>query len=236
MTDPQTVPAGGVRQFRFVPPPGSTSILLVRHGESAPARPEAPFPLVDGHGDPELAPEGRAQADRVADRLDGEPLQALYVSNLRRTSETAAPLARRLGLQPEVVPDLREVHLGDWEGGLFRIRMIENSTIAQRMLQEERWDVVPGAEDSERFAARVRGAITEIAGRHPDQFVAVFTHGGVIGQALALATGSRPFAFNGADNASISHLVVAGDRWIVRTFNDTSHLHSGFGTAPESPT
>jgi probable phosphoglycerate mutase len=48
----------------------------------------------------------------------------------------------------------------------------------------------------------------------------------VIGQALALASGSRPFAFVGADNASISRLVIADDRWIVRGFNDTAHLES----------
>ena len=52
----------------------------------------------------------------------------------------------------------------------------------------------------------------------------VFTHGGVIGTIMALATGSRRFAFIGADNASITHLVVAADRWIVRRFNDTGHL------------
>jgi 2,3-bisphosphoglycerate-dependent phosphoglycerate mutase len=39
-----------------------------------------------------------------------------------------------------------------------------------------------------------------------------------------MASGSRPFAFTGADNASISRLVVASDRWIVRGFNDTAHL------------
>jgi len=41
---------------------------------------------------------------------------------------------------------------------------------------------------------------------------------------LALASGSRPFAFVTADNGSISRLVVSGDRWIVRGFNDTAHL------------
>jgi len=76
-------------------------------------------------------------------------------------------------------------------------------------------------------------AINAIAGRHRDQCVAVFTHGGVIGQILSDATGSRPFAFLGADNGSISHLVVHGERWIVRRFNDTAHLHPGFTTAPE---
>ncbi len=183
-----------------------------------------------------MAPEGRQQAERVAERLASEPISAIYVTNLRRTAETAAPLAERLGLQPGVEADLREVHLGEWEGGLFRVRMLENNEIAQRMLLEERWDVIPGAEPSEEFAARVRGAMSSVAGRHADQTVAVFTHGGVIGQVLAAATGSRAFAFSGADNASISHLVVAGDRWILRAFNDTAHLHAGFGLAAETPT
>ncbi len=54
--------------------------------------------------------------------------------------------------------------------------------------------------------------------------MAVFTHGGTIGELLAQATGSEPFAFTGADNASISVLVVTPPRWILRRFNDTAHL------------
>jgi hypothetical protein len=41
---------------------------------------------------------------------------------------------------------------------------------------------------------------------------------------LSMAARSRPFAFTGADNASISRLVISGDRWILRGFNDTAHL------------
>lgn len=108
----------GFRQHRFAPPPGSTRVLLVRHGESAPARPDRPFPVRDGHGDPPLHPHGRAQAELVGSRLAAEePIAAIYVTTLQRTHETAAPLAARLGLDPIVVPELREVHLGDWEGG-----------------------------------------------------------------------------------------------------------------------
>jgi probable phosphoglycerate mutase len=54
--------------------------------------------------------------------------------------------------------------------------------------------------------------------------VAVFAHGGIIGQVLAEATGSSLHAFIQADNASISHVVVTPHRWIVRSFNDTGHL------------
>jgi probable phosphoglycerate mutase len=52
----------------------------------------------------------------------------------------------------------------------------------------------------------------------------VFSHGAAIGELLAQASGAHPFAFLNVDNASISKLVVAPERWIVRGFNDTAHL------------
>jgi len=218
------------RQHRFSPPQGSTEIFLVRHGESAPARGEDPFDLVDGQADPDLAPEGRDHAQRVAVRLAGERIDAIYVTTLRRTVQTAAPLAEKLGLTPAVEPDLREIHLGDWENGLFRKYTAEGHPIVERLWAEQRWDVIPGAESDERFGARLRGALTRIAAAHPDQRVAVFTHGGVIGEVFAQATRAvERFAFLGADNGSISHLVLHGDRWIVRRFNDTAHLATPLG-------
>ena len=95
------------RQHRYAPPPGATEILLVRHGESQPVDPERPFALVDGHGDPPLDPVGVDQAERLAERLAGENIAAVYVTTLRRTVETAAPLAKRLGIVPSVEPELR---------------------------------------------------------------------------------------------------------------------------------
>ena len=231
-----------VRQVRFERPPGATELVLVRHGESMPAVPGESFDLVAGQGDPALAPEGRQQAELVGERLAREGgIDAVYVTSLRRTAETAAPFLQRVdeagGAVPvEVEADLREVHLGEWEGGLFRIKMREMGPVAARMLEEERWDVIPGAEPAEAFRSRVRTAIGRIHGAHPDQRVAVFTHGGVIGRILAEATGARSFAFNGADNGSISHVVVLGERWIVRRFNDTAHLDAGFTSRPEALT
>jgi len=202
-------------------------LLLIRHGQSEAYVEGRPFPLIDGHGDPPLSALGRDQAGKVSDRLAGAGIDAIYVTTLCRTAQTAAPLAERLGLAPLVEPDLREVHLGEWEGGLYRKMVAEFHPIAQRMFAEERWDVIPGAESLVSFDGRVRAAIGRLAAAHPSQRVAVFTHGGVIGQALALASASRPFAFNTADNASISRLIVTADRWFVRSFNDTAHLNDG---------
>jgi 2,3-bisphosphoglycerate-dependent phosphoglycerate mutase len=217
------VPAS-FRQRRFEPPPEATELVLVRHGESEAYVDGTPFPLVGGHGDPPLSPQGAEQARRVCARLASAAIDAVYVTTLRRTAQTAAPLAGQLGLDPHVEPGLREVYLGEWEGGVLRKMMADGHPISQRVLAEERWDVIPGAEPAAEFAGRVRASITRLAAGHAGQRVAAFTHGGVIGEALAQASGSRPFAFLGADNASISRLVVSGDRWIVRGFNDTAHL------------
>jgi len=221
------------RQARFTRPPGAAEILLIRHGESAPFREDVPVPLADGHGDPPLDTVGEKQAERVADRLADEDLSAVYVSSLQRTAQTAAPLVARLGLEPVVEPDVREVFLGEWEGELFRKYAAERHPLVIKAWVEERWDVIPGAEPVDVFATRVHDAIVRIAGRHKDQTVAVFTHGGVIGQVLSEASGSRPFAFLGADNGSISQVVVTDGRWIVRRYNDTAHLHPDFTTEAE---
>jgi len=234
VSEPPTEPRR-YRQHRYTPPPGATEILLVRHGESQPVDPDHPFELVDGHGDPPLDPVGVEQAERLANRLAGEDIAAVYVTTLRRTAETAAPLAKRLGIEPSVVPELREVFLGEWEGGLLRVKAAEHDPAFVRAIEEQRWDLIPGAEPADVFRDRVHEGIASVASAHPDERVVVVTHGGVIGQVLCSATGARGFAFIGADNASISHIVVEEDRITVRRFNDTTHLEPHFSVAAPPP-
>jgi probable phosphoglycerate mutase len=191
---------------------------------------------VDGQGDPPLTQLGFEQGRAVGRRLAGAGLAAVYVTTLQRTRQTAQPLLEATGLEARVEADLREVHLGEWEGGVFRQRVAERDPVAVRMYEEERWDVIPGAESSAALADRVRDAVRRICAAHPDRRIAVVTHGGVIGQLLALATGSRPFAFAGADNGSLSQVVVAGDRWQLRRFNDTAHLPDDLSLAAAPPT
>jgi probable phosphoglycerate mutase len=210
--------------MQFVPPVGSTDVLLVRHGESGSMVGGASLALTDGQGDPPLATGGIAEAELVGARLALQDIGAIYTSPLRRCRETAEPLARALGLTPRVERDLREVFMGEWEGGLYRKKFAEQDPIAQRMLDEQRWDVIPGAEPAVEFAHRVRSVLTQIAAAHVGEKIAVFTHAGVIGEALSQASGSQPFAFIGPDNASISQLLVTGEEWLVRRFNDAQHL------------
>jgi probable phosphoglycerate mutase len=213
-------------QHPYALPPGATEVVLVRHGASAPPVEGVVNPLVDGHSNPALAEAGRRQAASVAHRLATEPVKRLFVSNLRRTHETAEPLAAAVGLEPEVVPDLREVFLGEFEGGVYRVRAARQDPIIKQVFAEQRWDAIPGAESLDALGRRVRGAVEQIvATTGPDATAVAIVHGAVIGELCRQATESKPFAFVHADNGSISRLVVLPDgTWLLRSFNDISHL------------
>jgi len=212
------------RQKVFTPPAGATDLWLIRHGESEPAIAGKPFALVDGHGDPALHENGRAQALAVAEHLKSQVFAALYVTTLRRTHQTAAPLAASLGQTPVVEADLREVRLGDWDAGLHRIKAAEGHPAFHRAFEMQEWGEIPGAETTAALHKRVGAALRRLAARHPDQKIAAFVHGGVISAALSLATGAKPFAFAGAANGSISRIVLTDRGMIVRGYNACDHL------------
>jgi probable phosphoglycerate mutase len=225
--------AAKVAEYHFKLPADATEIFVVRHGASADAVPGEPYPFSGKWSDPELSPAGREQAQRIAGRLAHERIAAIYVSDLRRTQQTAAPLAERLSLTPIVDSGVREVHMGEWEGYVWRQRIEERDPLALQMIDEQRWDIIPGAEDPEGFATRVRAALARIADRHCGETIAIFTHGGVIGQAVGDAVGSLPYPFNASDNGAIAQLVRTPTRWKVRRFNDTTHLHPRFTLTAE---
>jgi probable phosphoglycerate mutase len=217
----QTYPQRG-----FQLPPDAVDLLLIRHGASAAAVPGEPFELLEGQADPPLAPEGAEQARKVAAWLANEPISSLFVTPLRRTAQTAAPMAERTGLVPQVVPELREIFLGEWEGGEFRIRVAQGDPLSIRLFEEERWDVIPGAESLESFGARIASGLERVADEiGSGNTGAAILHGGVITEICHQVAQSRPFAFLQVDNTSITRVVRRPDgRWLLRYFNETAHL------------
>lgn len=223
-------------QRPFQAPPGSTEIFLVRHGQSAAFKEGEPFALVDGQGDPPLTQHGHWQAQQVGERLKHVPIDAVYVTTLQRTAQTAAPLLAHLGLTAIVEPDLREIHLGEWEGGVFRKKVADRDPAFLEVEKTQDWAAIPGAESFSALKNRVVAAITRIHAAHPGERIVAVSHGGAIGAALSHATGSAPFAFASTDNASIAHVIVLGDRWILRRYNDTGHLGGELSAVAEGLT
>ena len=193
-------------------------------------RAKNPFPLVDGHGDPELHPNGEQQAIAVGERLKDEKIDAIY-------DIAAADGNRTIGSPPrhEHAGGSRPARslLGEWEGGVLRTKAAAGDPIFLKMQAEERWDAIPGAESWEALNTRVTAALARIHQAHANQKVVAVVHGGVIGHILSHATGASPFAFNGADNGSISRIVLHQGGIKTRSFNDNIHvqstLHTGSG-------
>jgi probable phosphoglycerate mutase len=207
-------------------PDDATEILLVRHGASQDAIPGEPFEMLEGHANPGLSPIGEEQARAVGARLAQDPPDALFITSLRRTAQTAQPLIDATALEPTVIPELSEVRLGEWEGGELRVRTANGDPLVRTIFEQQRWDVIPGAEPADEFADRVRRGIDQVVAlTGPGRVAAAVVHGGVIGELARQATDAARLAFVHAENTSISRLVVFGDgRWLLRSFNDTSHL------------
>jgi 2,3-bisphosphoglycerate-dependent phosphoglycerate mutase len=198
-----------------------TEVLLVRHGRSADVVPGSGASL-----DPPLHDLGVAQAAALASRLGGRPLDGIYASDLARARQTAAPLAEERGMRVELRPALREVHLGDWEGGEFRRRAAARDPEWLTFAEAGRWELIPGAERDDEFRGRVRAAVAEVVERHQGGSAAVVCHAGVVNAFLADVLGIHRTTFTVIENTSVTVVRFADDgRCIVLAVNDCNHLY-----------
>ncbi len=214
-------------QTPITPPGHATEILLIRHGSTgnrSSAQEES-----GTHAEPQLNDLGKQQAQEAAHGLGRSRIDAIFVTPFQRTTDSATPLADKLGLDVEVVLELREIHLGDWSGDEFGRRLKSRDPLFLEMFQKQRWDVLPGAERAPDFAARVSAGLEHVVETTgPGKRAAVFTHGGVIAEACRQATDSEPFSFLLAENCSFTSLFAeAGKRPLLHRFNVTSHLSQG---------
>jgi len=192
-------------------------LLIIRHG--LPIRRE----LTEGAADPELAPQGREQADHLARYLASEHIDAVYASPMARAKETAAPLAELLGMEIQISPGVAE-----WDQNSSEYVPVEELKAAN----DPRWQAMLAGEWSsdeskEDFRARVLDSIEAIIDDHRGQKVAVVCHGGIINGYLSHVLGLGEFArgFFYPNYTSINRVAAAssGERSIV-TVNETSHL------------
>ncbi|MGE5407467.1 MAG: histidine phosphatase family protein [Syntrophothermus sp.] len=208
---------------RVAAPEGAREVILVRHGACDPPAADG---LIGGRSDPSLNERGRGQAAAVTRRLAGARVGAVFVTPLRRTTETAAATLSRHGLEATVLEELVEVYLGEWEGHGIHARGAAGDPELVRVMREQDWSLIPGAEPAHEFAARVRRGVEAVADAAPPDGVAVaFTHAAVIAEFCRQVTGSQPFAFLRNANGSLTRLFRAPEgSWSLVSFNETQHL------------
>jgi broad specificity phosphatase PhoE len=199
-----------------------TVMHLVRHGRSV----WNTAGRIQGQIDIELDEIGLQQAQRIADRLEHEPITAIYSSPLLRAQATADAIAGRFSLP--VTPDARlmEYNFGVISGMTWAEVTESHPELANRWL-EDPWAVpVDGSEGRVNFAARVTSAMQDICARHPAEHVAIVAHGGTFGIYLTAMLGldlnrRHPFHFG---NTSLSLVEMREGVFHIHGLNNMCHL------------
>lgn len=192
-------------------------LVLVRH--ALPVRRE----LVSGVADPELAPDGRRQAELLANYLASEDIAQLYVSPLKRARQTVAPLATRLGVDAIVEDDISEFDRNSNEYVPIEELRGTNDPRWLRMMRGE-WE--EGHDHPDLFRKRVVAACERMIERHAGERVVAVCHGGVINQYLAHILGIQTqLGFFYPQYTSIHRVVASRDGLrSLATLNETAHL------------
>ncbi len=195
-------------------------LTLVRHGET-PANIQGVW---HGSIDTPLTERGRAQAERVAHYLAEHhaDASAIYASPLTRAHDTASAISRRTGLAVELVEDLREYDLGEWEGLSYDV-LHQEKKLWERMKNEPHFAPEHGESPlgaTERFVDALRG----IAQRHEGERVIVVAHGGVLSLMVAqLIDGHYSRWKQVMDNCAVSEMSLGEDAELL-SFNHVEHL------------
>ncbi len=200
-------------------------LLLIRHGETA----HNAGRIALGRQDVPLNERGLAGAMAIADRFgNGDfDISAMYTSPLQRAVATGTPLAERLGLTIEVVPDLIEMDIGELEELSFPdVRERYPAFIEQWMSADCGNACMPGGETLAEVQERSWREIESLRDRHPDQTVAVVSHNFVILTALCriLHLPLAQFRSVRQDTAAASVFDLTHERMLAVRLNDTCHL------------
>ncbi|HAQ22017.1 MAG TPA: phosphoglycerate mutase, partial [Acidimicrobiaceae bacterium] len=201
-----------------------TLVLYVRHGRTPTTGARLPGRAAGLH----LSDEGRYQAEAVARWLKGpdgpDRVAAIYASPMERTRETAAPIARALGLRVRTAPGLNECDFGSWTGRRLKdlMRLKAWGTI-QRQPSIFRF---PSGESFAEMQARITGQVADLVACHPGEAVICVSHADPIKAAIAQALGTPLDLFQRivVGPCSISAVQYAPERPTVLTVNGTAHL------------
>jgi broad specificity phosphatase PhoE len=205
-----------------------TTVLLIRHG------------LTDwnqekrwqGHYNAPLNTVGREQARRLARRLQGWPIRALYSSDLARAADTAHILGEQLGVEPVLDPAWRELHVGLFEGHT-RDEIRERFPDAWAQMANG-FVEAPQGETMADLARRVVPRFEQLLAEHQGEMFAVVSHGAtlrsVLSHILGLSAEVLPrVTLDGNTGLSVIE-VYPGRPAVVSRLNDIAHLEVEGGT------
>lgn len=196
-------------------------LILVRHGETEWNHQRR----YQGQSDIPLSELGKRQAELVAQRLDGHPIEAIYASDLKRAWETASIISEKCGLEISPEPRLRELKFGILEGLTFEEAEEKYPEMISAWLED--FNHTPqGAETIDQFHARIVSLLEHLKRNHEGQVVLLVGHGGSLSEVLRVVLGlSRQKRwYIEMENASLSEVSISEEYVALKRVNDTHHL------------
>lgn len=196
---------------------GPVQLLVIRHG--LPNRVE----LAEGRADPHLSDEGLRQANALAQYLASEDIHAVYSSHLTRAIQTAEPLAKLLGLEIGIEPDVAEFDRD--ASSYIPFEEIDRDSAEFRAIVTGDYTAI-GGPDPAHFRAKIVDAFERMIAAHPSENVAVFCHAGVINAYFASILGIDKAIFFGPQYTSVNRVLASGSSGArgVHSLNETAHL------------
>jgi broad specificity phosphatase PhoE len=158
------------------PHPRTITLTFVRHAQSQSNAEKIIDTDVPGPG---LTEEGKGQAQQIAHQLARNGYDGVYASPMVETQQTAAPLAEELGKRVEILPGLREIDAGWFDG---KPQSMANSTYLlapKDWLNGDRQDAIPGSISGNEFNDQFSAAVQTIYNSGHTKPVA-FSHGTAI--------------------------------------------------------
>lgn len=197
-------------------------LLLVRHAETAWSRSRR----IQGQTDIPLSPLGVSQAERLAERLKGYALAAIYASDLQRSWRTAEVIAAGHRVELRLRPRLRECAFGELEGLTFEEVERRYPAIARAWLERSMDLAYPGGESLRAVRGRSLAFFRQLQRDHPAGAVLVVGHDGPLRWGLGYLLGwrmERWWEYH-LEPASLTVVETSSDNPRLVLFNDTSHL------------
>ncbi len=214
--------------------PPVVTVLLIRHGRSTANTAgllagRTPGVQLDDHG--------TAQAEQIAQRLDGITVDRLISSPLERCLQTVTPFAAAAGLTVETDDRFAEVDYGKWSGR--PLKDLATEPLWRTVQQHPSAAVFPDGEGLATVSSRAAEAIRDVRlSAVKDQTVLICSHGDVIKAILADALGMHLDCFQRivVAPASLSVVRYTALRPFVERVNDTGDLGSLRPPPPADPT
>jgi len=153
----------------------ATRLHLLRHGQVEGFEEKR----YNGQSDVPLTAHGRQQSAAFAGRLQHLKLGGIYSSDLYRCRVAADQIALLQKVQPVYKEELRELHIGDWQGQTWYQLQHDYPELWQARLADIVHVAPPSGESLLQMAERVRPVIKQIVSAHCGEEIVVVAHGGV---------------------------------------------------------